>query len=191
MPSRREKANRRNAAKSTGPRTKAGIMRSSLNAVTHGLTSANAVLAGEDPDQLTALEVSLASQYRALPVAQALCAQYASVLWRLARLRRLEAISLAVSDVGRILGSLATNDGEDSVTIKDLSIASEEQCRDLRIDMRGLIERMGNLSRYEAMLFAQLVRLTEMLDPYRLESSEQLGLPPPLAPESRSQASAD
>ena len=43
-------ANVRNAQKSTGPRTEAGKQRSSMNALTHGLTAAEAVLPHEDPD---------------------------------------------------------------------------------------------------------------------------------------------
>src|SRR4051812_4078027 len=41
-------ANRRNAAKSTGPRTAQGKERVRLNAVTHGITAATAVLPHED-----------------------------------------------------------------------------------------------------------------------------------------------
>jgi hypothetical protein len=42
------RANRRNALLSTGPRTAAGKQRSSQNALTHGLTSHSPVLATED-----------------------------------------------------------------------------------------------------------------------------------------------
>ena len=45
-------ANRRNAQKSTGPRTEAGKKRSSLNAVTHGLRAETLVLLDEDPQVL-------------------------------------------------------------------------------------------------------------------------------------------
>ena len=42
-------ANRRNSQKSTGPRTEAGKIASSQNAVTHGLRAKTLVLLGEDP----------------------------------------------------------------------------------------------------------------------------------------------
>ena len=47
-------ANRRNARKSTGPRTQAGKDRSRFNAVTHGLRSKFLLLPGEDPTALDA-----------------------------------------------------------------------------------------------------------------------------------------
>lgn len=49
MPSiRRIDANQRNAQMSTGPRTQEGKLRSSQNALTHGLTSTRTLLPGED-----------------------------------------------------------------------------------------------------------------------------------------------
>ena len=49
IPEPRTRANRANARLSTGPRTAAGKQRSSLNALTHGLTSRSPVLGTEDP----------------------------------------------------------------------------------------------------------------------------------------------
>src|SRR5262249_43521981 len=48
----RAEINRRNAQKSTGPRTPAGKERSRFNAVKHGLTAKSLVLPGEDPEAL-------------------------------------------------------------------------------------------------------------------------------------------
>src|SRR5207248_5159999 len=42
--------NRRNASKSTGPRTPEGKERSKFNALKHGLSARTAVLPGEDPE---------------------------------------------------------------------------------------------------------------------------------------------
>jgi hypothetical protein len=50
-PSRAE-INRRNAQKSTGPRTLGGKNRSKFNAVKHGMTATTLVLPGEDPQKL-------------------------------------------------------------------------------------------------------------------------------------------
>jgi hypothetical protein len=45
----RAATNRANSLHSTGPRTESGKQRSSLNALTHGLTATSPVLATEDP----------------------------------------------------------------------------------------------------------------------------------------------
>ncbi len=42
-------ANRRNAEKSTGPKTEAGKQRSSQNALIHGVCSTQMIIPGEDP----------------------------------------------------------------------------------------------------------------------------------------------
>ena len=48
----RAEINRRNARKSTGPRTTGGKARSKFNAVKHGMTARTLVLPGEDPQKL-------------------------------------------------------------------------------------------------------------------------------------------
>ena len=52
--SKRAEANRRNAQKSTGPRTAAGKERARFNAVKHGMRAKTIVLPGEDPDAFQA-----------------------------------------------------------------------------------------------------------------------------------------
>src|SRR5215469_16925263 len=47
-------ANRRNASRSTGPKTAEGKARMRLNALKHGLTADTVVLPGEDPAALEA-----------------------------------------------------------------------------------------------------------------------------------------
>jgi hypothetical protein len=53
--SRQLAANRRNARRSTGPRSAAGKAISARNAVRHGLLAQTVLLPGEDPDELDAL----------------------------------------------------------------------------------------------------------------------------------------
>jgi hypothetical protein len=56
LKSKRAEANRRNAAKSTGPRTPEGKLRSRHNAVKHGETARSGLLPGEDADEFGALQ---------------------------------------------------------------------------------------------------------------------------------------
>ena len=58
----RRDANRRNAQRSTGPRTPAGKATSSKNALQHGLLAAQTLLPDEDADALTALSTGLIDQ---------------------------------------------------------------------------------------------------------------------------------
>jgi hypothetical protein len=51
---RRIAANRRNALKSTGPRTDAGRALAARNAVKHGLTASHPLIAGESPEEFQA-----------------------------------------------------------------------------------------------------------------------------------------
>jgi hypothetical protein len=90
-------ANRRNAQKSTGPRTEAGKKISSLNAMRHGLSSRVVVLPSEDLDAYqkfsTDYLVSLAPE--TFPESQ--CAQtIIDTQWRLNRVRSIEEGMLAL-----------------------------------------------------------------------------------------------
>ena len=79
-------ANRLNAARSTGPRTRPGKAKSKYNAVSHGLRSLSPVLPGEDPAEW---ERFLADVVRGLapagPLEAELAARIASLQWRLRR----------------------------------------------------------------------------------------------------------
>jgi hypothetical protein len=55
-------ANRRNAAKSTGPRTKEGKSVSKLNALRHGLFSQEVLVSGEDPSEFESLHQQLETE---------------------------------------------------------------------------------------------------------------------------------
>lgn len=57
-------ANRRNAERSTGPRSEAGKKRASLNAVTHGLTARDAVIPGESEEEYEAFRSSFWTQWQ-------------------------------------------------------------------------------------------------------------------------------
>ena len=88
---RQIEANRRNALKSTGPRTEAGKHISRCNAVRHGLTAATVIGALEDAEDYKAFEGVIAADYDAQSaVERELVLRLASLLWRLRRATTIE-----------------------------------------------------------------------------------------------------
>ena len=79
-------ANRRNAAKSTGPNTDDGKQRSRCNAIRHGLTAETVIGALEDAEDYRAFEAAITAEYDAeSAVERELVLRLASLLWRLRR----------------------------------------------------------------------------------------------------------
>lgn len=88
---RQFEANRRNAARSTGPKTDDGKRKSRLNAVRHGLTAETVVGILEDAEDYKAFEATIISDYCAeTAVARELVLRLASLLWRLRRATAIE-----------------------------------------------------------------------------------------------------
>src|SRR5216110_1403521 len=88
---RQIEANRRNARKSTGPRTEAGKQRSRCNAVRHGLTAETVIGALEDAEDYKAFEATVIADYDAQSaVERELVLRLASLLWRLRRATTME-----------------------------------------------------------------------------------------------------
>jgi hypothetical protein len=85
-------ANRRNAAKSTGPRTKEGKSVSKLNALRHGLFSQEVLVSGEDPSEFESLHQQLETELQPEGALESqLVERVAACMWRLRRLYRVEA----------------------------------------------------------------------------------------------------
>ena len=85
------KANRRNAQKSTGPKTEIGKARSSTNAVKHGLTSRRLLLHDEDERAYMEMRIELFNEWR--PMGQwetMLVNRIAGQMWRLLRIWEIE-----------------------------------------------------------------------------------------------------
>lgn len=85
-PLTRAESNRRNALKSTGPRTAAGKKRSSANALRHGLLCAPSIIGGESPREYRALYCRLRDDLRPVgAVEELLLDRVVSCTWRLRR----------------------------------------------------------------------------------------------------------
>ena len=88
---RQIEANRRNALKSTGPRTEPGKRASRRNAVRHGLTAETVISALEDAEDYKAFEAAIMADYDAQSaVERELVLRLASLLWRLRRATTME-----------------------------------------------------------------------------------------------------
>jgi hypothetical protein len=88
---RQIEANRRNALKSTGPRTDNGKERSRRNAVRHGLTAETVIGALEDAEDYKAFEAAITADYDPQSaVERELVLRLASLLWRLRRAATME-----------------------------------------------------------------------------------------------------
>lgn len=84
-------ANRRNALKSTGPKTEAGKQQSRCNAVGHGLTAETVISALEDAEDYQAFEGTIIADYDVQSaVERELVLRLASLLWRLRRATMME-----------------------------------------------------------------------------------------------------
>jgi len=89
--SRQIEANRRNALKSSGPKTEAGKQASRRNAVRHGLTAETVIGVLEDTEDYKAFEAAITADYDAQSaVERELVLRLASILWRLRRATTME-----------------------------------------------------------------------------------------------------
>ena len=88
-------ANRRNAQRSTGPKTPEGKARSALNALQHGIRSSLAVIPGESLEEFETLYDAIRDDFQPTDsMEEILVRQIASAEWRLQRIQRAEAALL-------------------------------------------------------------------------------------------------
>ena len=84
-------SNRRNALRSTGPKTESGKQQSRLNAVRHGLTAETVIRSFEDAEDYKAFEGGVTAGYDPQNAAEReLVLRLASLLWRLRRATAIE-----------------------------------------------------------------------------------------------------
>jgi hypothetical protein len=88
---RQIEANRRNALKSTGPKSEEGKQASRCNALRHGLRAETVISSLEDAEDYKAFEAAITADYDAVSaVERELVLQLASILWRLRRATTME-----------------------------------------------------------------------------------------------------
>ena len=88
-------ANRMNARRSTGPNTSGGKARSRMNAWKHGLRAEKVVIAGEDAEDLQAIQRELWEEHQPAPGMESLLVErLAHYAWRMRRALVFEAALL-------------------------------------------------------------------------------------------------
>ena len=151
MASRKQiRANRRNARKSTGPKSDAGKAASSANALSHGLTAARTVvLPEEEPEDFELLRQGVVADLApAGAMQEALAQRIAVLLWRLDRVARLEAELFAHGHLAKQRDSLAQSETQALVSrglaehLGDKALEAQGKLDELRrrIDMTMLTE---------------------------------------------------
>ena len=125
MSDRKQASNRRNAARSTGPKSAEGKSSSSRNALRHGILGSGLLLGDEDPAEYDALFQSLVQDLRPQGALELIhLERIATAIWRQRRLIRAETAAVAfrqaASDTRKMLTE--TLGVPDSVRIKDPSL---------------------------------------------------------------------
>jgi hypothetical protein len=124
------KANQENAKKSTGPLTKEGKQRSSMNAMTHGIFSTIPLLPGENLEQFKLLEEEIIKAYQPTDAMECLLVQrvYLTCM-RQIRLREAEAAKLEISMMPEVMCKTVTqlfeHNSDKRFTAEDMSELTE------------------------------------------------------------------
>ncbi len=160
-------SNRKNALKSTGPKTAEGKKASRLNALKHGILSQENLLPSEDKSALTKLREGFRDEFS--PVGdfeEILVDRIVSLIWRLKRLGRtetgifryqLEDSIMMISDEVSALGLSFIRDGNGANAFSKLS-------RYESTIERGLFKTVHELQRIQAARHGKAVPLPIAVD---------------------------
>jgi hypothetical protein len=173
-------ANRRNAERSTGPRTADGKAVSAQNAVKHGLTAKDAVIRGEDSGEFESYREQMLEELAPVGAVElVLAARIVGLTWRLQRAERMQNLvveSMLVDNAKPISGiPCAPERGGKAETEQEVDIAlgwvTRRDFADGRVlDRLSMYERRIEHSLYRTM--AELTRLRLLRE---LEQSEDGG----------------
>jgi hypothetical protein len=174
---RQTEANRRNALRSTGPKTESGKQVSRCNALRHGLTAETIICALEDADDYKAFEAAITADDDAQSaVERELVLRLASILWRL---RRATAMETGLFEIqAEHLRDYRQNrqlptDSRDVIHVVLRRADSDRNVKaDNIVEFARCFLRLANLpnfaldrlSRYEATLLRQVGRILFALD---------------------------
>jgi hypothetical protein len=180
---RRIEANRRNALKSTGPRTETGKQISRCKALRHGLTAETVIGTLEDAEDYKTFEAAITADYNAQSaVERELALRLASILWRLRRATKMETGLFEIQ--AEHLRDYRQNrqlipDSQDSIhaLFRRVESGSAHAASDMKanataVDFARCFLRLANLpnfaldrlSRYEVMLCRQAGRIVYVLE---------------------------
>ena len=185
-------ANRRNALKSTGPKTSEGKAAVAGNALSHGLRSERVIIFDESAEELAAFAAGIraalapADEYEA-----ALVDRIVHIEWRLQRVWRIEAAAIdaasAAADRDRLTRRVAERMDDEWVlehntlppaaakemqrkrlaNWSDGKLRDHAASKDIEIEPQGPAlwpAQLGPMARYEAALERQLHRATQTLE---------------------------
>ena len=192
---RQLEANRRNALKSSGPKTESGKQTSRCNAVRHGLTAESVIGALEDAEDYKAFEGAVAAGFDAeTAVERELVLRLASLLWRLRRATAIDTGLLETTsevdtapDLERATPANEQADGiteflgaDNHMSLKDTddkgqndTLNSEIARRFLQLDSK-CFEQLG---RYETALWRQVYQVIFVLNVLRRQNLDRSWLP--------------
>ena len=189
---RQIEANRRNAAKSTGPRSVEGKGVSSMNALRSGIHAESAVITGEDPDVLAQLTETFYHDHQPqTAMERALLDNIIRDTWLLTRFFRIDAeiIDYEIEDA-----TYKKEDNQAGRAFKDSSPDQSRLQRRINDTRRGQIQAFKELQRVQAERRAQPVPQPQP-PPQPLDVTaalptrqDQIGFVPPTSPQAPNSA---
>ena len=168
MSTTRTEINRANSKHSTGPKTKAGKTRSSLNALRHGLTSQIVVMPNEDLEAYQSNLKSFTDEYSPKGATEAQLVQaLADASWRLNRVAALEATLLTLAaDPGQTAGAMALLAAIESQSkaLANLSLHSQRLSRQFEKTVAQLRDLQKTRQAHESKEMDDLLDIMEMYE---------------------------
>jgi hypothetical protein len=150
---RQIEANRRNAAKSTGPRSVEGKAVSSMNALRSGIHAESTIISGEDPDVLAQLTETFYHDHQPeTAMERALLDNIIRDAWLLTRFFRIDA---EIIDYEIEVATYKKEDNQAGRAFKDSSVDQSRLQRRINDTRRGQIQAYKEFQRIQAERRAQ------------------------------------